>query len=160
MVYRNDKDHGLKAGMLDNAFVAYLNNSTLLPIGERGNLDLVTVTSAKTNDAILFYTFFLRLILNNIFISFNEKENAKALAELEEEYKNSEKMELLFVRGLYFALFECCKNQIKIDELIEKSKIYNKKSFLPVLGKTSSFISSLGFGISSFSFGGSGLGKK
>lgn len=121
MVYRNDKDHGLKAGMLDNAFVAYLNNSTLLPIGERGNLDLVTVTSAKTNDAILFYTFFLRLILNNIFISFDEKENAKALAELEEEYKNSEKRELLFVRGLYFALFECCKNQITIDELTSKA---------------------------------------
>lgn len=77
MVYRNDKDHGLKAGMLDNAFVAYLNNSTLLPIGERGNLDLVTVTSAKTNDAILFYTFFLRLILNNILYHLTKKKMLK-----------------------------------------------------------------------------------
>lgn len=50
-----------------------------------------------------------------------KKENAKALAELEEEYKNSEKRELLFVRGLYFALFECCKNQITIDELTSKA---------------------------------------
>ena len=123
MVYRNGKDYGLKVGMLDNAFEAYLNNSTLLPIGGRGNLDLVTVTSAKTNDAILFYTFFLRLILNNIFISFDEKENAIALAELEEEYKNSEKRELLFVRGLYFALFECSNKQdkIKIDELTSQA---------------------------------------
>lgn len=117
MIYRNGKDHGLKVGMLDNAFAAYLNNSTLLPIGGRENLDLVTVTSAKSNDAILFYTFFLRLILNNIFISFDEKENAKALAELEEEYKHSEKKELLFIRGLYFSLFECIKSKINIDEL-------------------------------------------
>lgn len=121
MVYRNSKDLGLKVGMLDNAFAAYLYNSTLLPVGGKGNLDLVTVTSAKTNDAILFYTFFLRLILNNVFLAFDEKENAKALAQLDEEYKNSEKKELLFVRGLYFSLFECCKNQIKIDELTSQA---------------------------------------
>ena len=121
MIYKNSKNLSLRVGMLDNAFVAYLYNSTLLPIGEKGNLDLVTVTSAKTNDAILFYTFFLRLILNNIFLSFDEKENAKALAQLDDEYKNTEKKELLFVRGLYFALFECCKNQIKIDELTSQA---------------------------------------
>lgn len=121
MIYKNSKNLSLRIGMLDNAFVAYLYNSTLLPIGEKGNLDLVTVTSAKTNDAILFYTFFLRLILNNIFLSFDEKENAKALAQLDDEYKNTEKKELLFVRGLYFALFECCKNQIKIDELTSQA---------------------------------------
>ena len=119
MIYRNGKDLGLKVGMLENAFAAYLFNSTLLPIGGRGNLDLVTVTSEKTNDCILFYTFFLRLILNNIFISYDEKENAKALEELDAEYKNTQKKELLFVKGLYFALFECCKHKdkIKIDEI-------------------------------------------
>lgn len=121
MVYRNSKDLGLKVGMLDNAFAAYLYNTTLLPIGGKGNLDLVTVTSAKTNDSILFYTFFLRLILNNIFLSFDEKENALALAQLDEEYKNSEKKELLFVRGLYFSLFECCKSKIKIDEFTSQA---------------------------------------
>lgn len=120
MIYRNGKDLGLKVGMLDNAFAAYLFNSTLFPIGGRGNLDLVTVTSEKTNDAILFYTFFLRLILNNIFVSYDKDENIKALYELDEEYKSTEKKELLFIKGLYFALFECSKKRngkLAVDEI-------------------------------------------
>ena len=124
MVYRNGLDQGLNAGMIENAFIAYLFNSTVLATGGRGNLDFVTVTSSTANNSILFYTFFLRLILNNIFVSYDEAENIKALKELKEEYSNTGMKELLFIRGLYFALFECSKNQdkeLKFDEPTEQA---------------------------------------
>ena len=120
MIYRNDKDLGIKSGILEKTFIAYLHDSTVLEVGGRGNLDFITVTTDKTNSSILLYTFFLRLILNNIFVSYDKKENLKGLEELNSEFLNTGKKQLLFIRGLYFALFECCKHntgKLKIDKL-------------------------------------------
>ncbi len=108
-----------KNNLLDNSsfdeFKAYLQNTTV--VSDDKAQDIQSVTTAKTNTNILFFTFFIRLILKNTFIAFDKEDAKLSVLELEQEFDILKRQELLFIRGLYFVLFELCN--VKNDEVIK-----------------------------------------
>lgn len=112
--YKQAKDNLLENSSFQE-FKAYLQNATV--VSDDKGQDIQTVTTAKTNTNILFFTFFLRLILKNTFIAFDKEEEKQTILELEKEYDSLKRQELLFIRCLHFVLFELCNE--KNDEVIK-----------------------------------------
>ena len=91
----------------------------------------------KTVIQILLFNFYIRLILKPLFISYNSKDLEDAIDKLNEEYQSTQIIELLFLRGLYFALFEAADRAV--DKIRDKSSILIALFYYPELAKLSLF---------------------
>lgn len=113
-------------------FVCFIKNET-----EDKALNNKTGTADKTNSQILLFNFFIRLILNPIFISYDKKDIEYALDILKEEYENTSLIELLFIRTLYFSFFESDKNSI--EEIKDRNLVLTGLFYYPELTRLALF---------------------
>ncbi len=113
-------------------FLAFIKNSP--DIKDQNNRQ---VSTDKTNNQILFFNFFIRLILKNLFIEFDKKDALNAVEALNEEFKNTQLIELLFIRTLYFALFDAQNNAF--EKIKDKSSILLGLFYYPELTRLALF---------------------
>lgn len=113
--YKNSQD--LLSSSFFEEYKAYLLNTTV--IKDTGSNNIKTVTSTKTNNTVLFFNFFIRLILKDAFIEKDEKLRATAALDADSEYQSTLRSELLFLNALSFLLYELPaklkKGQVKLS---------------------------------------------
>ncbi|SFS33966.1 TerB-C domain-containing protein [Succinivibrio dextrinosolvens] len=108
----------------------------------KGNEEISTKSSRtnstdKTSIQILLFNFFIRLILNPLFVSYDRKDLEEAIEKLNAEYQNTQLVELLFLRTLYFAFFEAPEKSF--DKIKDKSSVLIGMFYYPELTKLSLF---------------------
>jgi hypothetical protein len=113
-------------------FISFIVNR-----GEISSKNSRSSSADKTNIQILLFNFFIRLLLNPLFVSHNREDLEEAVEKLNEEYQNTQLVELLFLRTLYFSFFEA--SEITLDKIKDKSSILIGLFYYPELTKLSLF---------------------
>ncbi len=89
-------------GGQNTEYEAFLRDQEYLKIANSE----VKVTTAKANNELLIFTYFIRAILKPLFIEYDENEDLEVIRDLNEEYGSTFCSELLLIRVLHFILFE------------------------------------------------------
>lgn len=113
-------------------FTAFIKNT--VEFKDKSNK---TLSSDKTNIQILLFNFFIRLILKNLYLSFDKEDSQKGLEALKDEFDNIQIIELLYIRTLYFAYFESFDNTF--ESISDKNLLLLGMYYYPELTRLALF---------------------